>query len=213
MSGGAVSHRKASATQSWGAIRSPVYWALLGLVIERAGYGYELLKRFERDFGDILPISSESHIYRALSVLESRGLIEEVPGTETSQQASSLRQPKPHYRATLAGMHGYRDWLLAQVRSDRRQSQLFMRQLAVFAREPEVGLEILERYSRACLEEAQSEPIASGDHSPDTPSGLAARLISEESRLVMEARLPWIAYARRQFEALSEVRRSSDEPA
>src|SRR5262249_55495278 len=158
-----------------------------------------LLKRFERDFGDTLPISSESHIYRALSVLESRGLIEEVPGTGTSQQVSSLRQPKPHYRATVAGMHGYRDWLLAQVRSDRRQSQLFMRQLAVFSREPEVGLEILERYAHACLEEAEGESIVSGEHSPDTASGLAARLISEESRLVMEARLPWISYARRQF--------------
>jgi DNA-binding PadR family transcriptional regulator len=204
---------EASARHSWGTIRSPVYWALLGLVIEREGYGYELLKRFERDFGDILPISSESHIYRALSVLESRGLIEEVPGTGTSQQVSSLRQPKPHYRATLVGMHGYRDWLLAQVRSDRRQSQLFMRQLAVFSREPEVGLEILERYAHACLEEAESGSIVSSDPSPDTAPGLAARLISEESRLVMEARLPWISYARRQFEALSEVKKSSDEPA
>jgi DNA-binding PadR family transcriptional regulator len=182
-------------------------------VIERAGYGYELLKRFERDFGDLLPISSESHIYRALSVLESRGLIEEVPGTGAGQQATSLRQPKPHYRATLAGVQGYRDWLIAQVRSDRRQSWLFMRQLAVFTREPDVALEILERYSRACLEEAEREPIAGSDRSPDTPSGLAARLISEESRLVMEARLPWISYARRQFEALDEAQRPPDAPA
>jgi hypothetical protein len=83
----------------------------------------------------------------------------------------------------------------------------------VFSREPEVALEILERYTHACLEEAESESISSGDHNPDTASGLAARLISEDSRLVMEARLPWISYARRQFEALSEVRKSSDEPA
>jgi DNA-binding PadR family transcriptional regulator len=212
MSPRAVGHSEAS-RQSWGAIRSPVYWALLGLVIERAGYGYELLKRFERDFGDILPISSESHIYRALSVLESRGLIEEVPGTGASQQATSLRQPKPHYRATLAGVRGYRDWLIAQVQSDRRQSWLFMRQLAVFAREPDVALEILERYSRACLEEARSESVVSSDHSPGTASGLAARLISEESRLVMEARLPWISYARRQFETLDAAQRPSDAPS
>ena len=55
------------------AIRSPVYWALIGLVIERPSYGYELLKRFEREYGQMLPLSSESHVYRALTSCRSRG--------------------------------------------------------------------------------------------------------------------------------------------
>jgi DNA-binding PadR family transcriptional regulator len=193
-------------------MRSPVYWALLGLVIERPGYGYDLLKRFEREYGDLLPISSESHIYTALNVLERGGLIEQVP--PEGVHAASGRQPRPHYRATPEGVEGYRRWLMGQVRNDRLQASLFMRQLAVFARKPEVALQIVERYRQACLEEAQNAPIvsANGSHGDD-PAGLAARLAAEERRLAMESRLPWVAFARRQFEALSEAKISADDSA
>jgi DNA-binding PadR family transcriptional regulator len=183
----------------------------LGLVIERSGYGYDLLKRFEREYGDLLPISSESHIYTALNVLEREGLIEQLPA-EVANETRIGRQPKPHYRSTPEGVDGYRKWVMAQVRSDRLQSSLFVRQLAVFAREPEVALQIIECYRQACLEEAQNGSTP-GASQQDDPHGLAARLSSEESRLAMEARLPWISYARRQFEALSEAKMPSDEPA
>jgi DNA-binding PadR family transcriptional regulator len=192
-------------------MRSPVYWALLGLVIERSGYGYDLLKRFEREYGDLLPISSESHIYTALNVLERGGLIEQVPAAQAGHNG---RQPKPHYRSTPEGVDGYRRWLMRQVRNDRLQASLFMRQLAVFAREPEVALEIIERYRQACLDEAQNASIVNGagSHGAD-PAGLAARLAAEESRLAMESRLPWVSFARRQFEALSEAKISADDSA
>jgi DNA-binding PadR family transcriptional regulator len=203
-----ITPAKSSAT-----MRSPVYWALLGLVIERSGYGYDLLKRFEREYGDLLPISSESHIYTALNVLERGGLVEQVP-PEGIQEARTGRQPRPRYRSTPAGVDGYRRWLMGQVRNDRLQASLFMRQLAVFAREPEVALEIIERYRQACLEEAQNASIvdANGSHAAD-PAGLAARLAAEESRLAMESRLPWVAFARRQFEALGEAKIPSDDSA
>jgi DNA-binding PadR family transcriptional regulator len=193
-------------------MRSPVYWALLGLVIERPGYGYDLLKRFEREYGDLLPISSESHIYTALNVLERGGLIEQVP--PDGVPAASGRQPRPHYRATSEGVEGYRRWLMGQVRNDRLQASLFVRQLAVFARKPEAALEIIERYRQACLEEAQNASIvcANGSHGDD-PAGLVARLSAEERRLAMESRLPWVAFARRQFEALSEAKISADDSA
>ena len=35
-------------------MQSPVNWALLGLVIERPSYAYELAKRFERTYGSVL---------------------------------------------------------------------------------------------------------------------------------------------------------------
>jgi DNA-binding PadR family transcriptional regulator len=194
-------------------MRSPVYWALLGLVIERSGYGYDLLKRFEREYGDMLPISSESHIYTALNVLERGGLIEQVP-PDGVQAAHTGRQPKPHYRSTPEGVDGYRRWLMGQVRNDRLQASLFMRQLAVFAREPEVALQIIERYRQACLDEAQNASIvAPGGANGDDPAGLAARLAAEESRLATESRLPWVSFARRQFEALSEAKISADDSA
>ena len=35
-------------------MRSPVNWALLGLIIERPSYAYNLAQRFERRYGDTL---------------------------------------------------------------------------------------------------------------------------------------------------------------
>jgi DNA-binding PadR family transcriptional regulator len=177
---------------------SQVNWALLGLVMEHPGYGYQLMQRFERAYGDVLPLSSESHIYTALNELKRRGLIEEVPETRV-MQAGTDRQPKLRYRATVEGTRGYREWMLAQVWKDRRQSRLFVRQLGVFESEPDAALEILEHYEKACLKEAAQ----TRDRAPaDRPPGLADRLVSEESRMAMEGRLPWVEYARREFGAL-----------
>jgi DNA-binding PadR family transcriptional regulator len=195
---------------SWAAIRSPVYWAVLGLVIERSGYGYELLKRFERAYEDTLPLSSNSHVYRALNVLHERGFVEEVHGP-----GSAGRQPKPHYRATREGVHAYRDWLITQARVAHQQSLVFARQLATFVREPQLGLEVIEHYERVCLADAQAG-VARGVpvvRDARDPASLAAALQAEHARLALERELPWIRYAHAHFTALAEGKGIADEPA
>jgi DNA-binding PadR family transcriptional regulator len=181
---------------------SQVNWALLGLLLERPGYGYQLMQRFDRAYGDVLSLASESHIYTALNELKRRGFIEEFTGSSAIQSGTE-RQPKVRYRASVDGARSYREWMFAQAWEDRRQSRLFVRQLAAFESEPEAALEILERYEKACLKEASQLPNAAG--------GLADRLLSEESRLAMEGRLPWVEYARSEFGALEGGR--SDEHA
>ena len=162
-------------------------------MIERPGYGYQLMQRFEQAYGDVLSLSSESHIYTALNELKRRNFIEELTSASPGQSGTG-RQPRLRYRATTEGARSYREWMFAQALEDRRQSRLFVRQLAVFEREPSVALEILERYERACLKEASRLPGAG--------EGLASRLLSEEGRLAMEGRLPWVEYARAEFSAL-----------
>jgi DNA-binding PadR family transcriptional regulator len=184
-----------------GTMQSAVHWALLGLVIERPSYGYELAHRFEQAYEGMLQLSGFSYVYTALDTLQFRGMIEEISGTRTG------RQPKPRYRATAEGVRSYQERLITQMREDFRRSRLFARQLAVFAQEPEMALDVIERYGQACLEEAGDTPvIAPGGASVDPVSGLAARLVSEERRLAMGARLPWIDYARREFKALAAGR-------
>jgi DNA-binding PadR family transcriptional regulator len=182
---------------------SPVNWALLGLVIERPDYGYKLRQRFEDAYGEVLPICSESHVYTGLNALETRGLIEQDPEAPAVRTGTD-RQPKPRYRATSKGLGSYRQRMLAQVQEDRRHSRLFIRQLALFKREPEVALQILEHLRSACLAEASRTPlIASASTEIGEAPGLAERLAAEDSRLAMEAKLPWIDYARREFQALA----------
>jgi DNA-binding PadR family transcriptional regulator len=185
-------------------MQSAVHWALLGLVIERPSYGYELAQRFEQTYAGMLELSGFSYIYTALDTLRCRGLVEEVPGL------GSERQPKLGYRATAEGVRNYQQRLIAQMREDFRRSRLFARQLAVLADEPELALDVIERYGQACLEEAGEVPVLEpSDSDQDDAGGLAARLVSEERRLAMGARLPWIDYARREFKALAAHRLQS----
>jgi DNA-binding PadR family transcriptional regulator len=185
-----------------GSMRSPVNWTVLGLVIERPSYGWELWKRFERLYGDVLPIGGESHVYAALDALWDRGLIEDV---EESRRGGSDagRQPKPHYRATAEGLEDYATWVIAQVREHNRRSVLFARQLGALAQQPQTALEILERYELACLDDKGARIPTASEFPARVLPGLADRLGSAYGRSVMAATLEWIEYARREFAALA----------
>ena len=182
-------------------MRSPVSWALLGLVIQRPSYGYELVQRFERTYGDALELSSPSQIYTALDTLARKALIEKLPAERVP--VGVVRQPKPHYRATAKGERDFQDWLVAQLCDERRRSRLFAHQLAVLS--PREALAVLERYEQECLKQASRAPMAAAEDHSLEGGALAARLVGEEERLAVDARLSWIEYARRELTALASA--------
>jgi DNA-binding PadR family transcriptional regulator len=183
-------------------MQSPVNWALLGLVIDRPSYAYELARRFERTYDGVLSLSSVSHVYTALTTLKDRTLIEEIPGTRSG------RQPKPRYRATETGMVEYGNWLVGEIREDRRRQRLFVLQMASFLRDPDAAIGMLDRYEQACLQEVGQIPLApERDRVPSEAShALLARLTAEESRLALGAKLEWVQYARGELRALADAR-------
>jgi DNA-binding PadR family transcriptional regulator len=186
------------------AMTSPVNWALLGLVINRASYGLELAHRFERAYGDVLPVSGDSHVYSALDRLETRGLIEIVPGTEIT------RQPKPHYRATELGVQSYENWLVEQVDAERRRQELWVRQLAVFTLAPDAALNVIDRFERQYLKTAGQAGHARQGMG-DARSELIDGLVAEQQRLAVGGMLSWLQFARSSFEALAS-KPPADEP-
>jgi DNA-binding PadR family transcriptional regulator len=182
-------------------MRSPVNWTVLGLVIERQSYGWELWKRFERLYGDVLAVGSESNIYAALNKLRENGFIEEVEGSR-SVVPGATRQPKPHYRATAEGFEAYEAWVIAQAREHSRRSLQFARQLGAFAQQPQTALAILGRYEQACLDDREARIPTISEFPARVVPGLADRLASSYGRSIKTATLGWIAYARQEFEAL-----------
>jgi DNA-binding PadR family transcriptional regulator len=182
-------------------MRSLVNWALLGLVIDRPSYAYELAQRFERTYEGALALSSVSHVYVALGTLKDRDLVEEIAGTRSG------RQPKPHYRATEKGLSEFRDWLVEQLSEDRQRQKLFVLQLAALTRNPTMALEVIDRVEASCLAEASRTPLGSGPSADGERAGqMVGRLIGEESRLALGAKLSWIQYAREELHALGEKR-------
>jgi DNA-binding PadR family transcriptional regulator len=183
-------------------MRSPVNWAVLGLMIERPSYGYEILQRFERNYGELLKLSSPSQIYTALDSLADRGMIE---ATSEPPPGVTSRQPRLHYRATEEGVLRYQEHLVDQAEEDRRRSSLFARELAALA--PEAALAVLDRYEQMCLAQATRARPGEGDAEPAAPDAfttLADRLAAEEERLATEAKLPWVDYARRELRAIAD---------
>ncbi len=186
-------------------------WVVLGMVIKRPGYGYDLAKRYERDYGDVLPFRSISHTYGALNELKRRKLIEPVPwtGPESSRRE---RQPRPGYRATQRGRDSYRMWLHTQIDEPRRSWLLFVRLLGVLAPEPEAALEIIERYRLTLLSQAPKTQATADRTERNEPMDEGARLVlrltEEEQRLAPGKMLDWVEFAQREFEALAQNRRS-----
>lgn len=178
-------------------MRSPINWALLGLVIERPSYAYDLAQRFERRYGSALPLSNTGHVYTALGALSDRAFVEEIPGTREG------RQPRPRYRATKDGRAAYCDWLVSQVSEERRRQQVFVLALAAFGNDPDAALAVIGRCEQAWLQEGMATPI--GGEEPCASDVLAAvlrRLGDEESRLAVGSKLAWIEYVRNELEKL-----------
>ncbi len=176
-------------------LRSDVYWALLGLIIARPSYGYELTQRYERTYGELWPLSSPGQIYKGLDSLEEKGLIEKIPGGDPD------RQPKMHYRATARGLELYESRLVARAAEEARRSREWGHELAALP--AEAALVVLDSYERRCLEEAErTRPAERREEDRDAYEGLAARLAGEDTRLIIEAKLSWIARARCELRAL-----------
>lgn len=185
-------------------MRSPINWALLGLIVERPSYAYDLAQRFERRYGSVLPLSNIGHVYTALGALQGRRLIEEIPGTREG------RQPRPRYRATVQGVEEYRTWLVGQISEERRRRHMFVLALAPLVGDPGQALEVIARYEQEWLAHGTHTPIAGAgqEDSPDALAALLGRLIDEEDRLAAGSALEWIEYARQELRALGgRVRR------
>src|ERR1700727_3392992 len=122
------------ATTNGAPMRSLVNWALLGLIIDRPSYTYELAQRFERTYEGTLSLSSVSHVYTALGTLRERGLVREPRSSGGASGSGATLRSKRRYEATEAGLAEHAEWLVAQAGEERRRQRLLVTQLGALAR-------------------------------------------------------------------------------
>jgi DNA-binding PadR family transcriptional regulator len=203
-------------------IRSAVNWAVLGLVIERPSYGYELFHRLGRRYEGVLapPISQ---IYAALDALERAALIEPLPeeqlasiALEEPARPRARRQPKVHYRATASGARAFRAWIAERMRDDPQHVEL-LRRLAAAAGAgfEQIGVmhELVDHYERCCVEEASRMPLARARNGAPAAAGgeLLERLMLAARRGLLDAQFAWIDYARKEIDAFARARSEPDD--
>jgi len=178
-------------------MQSSVNWALLGLIIERPSYAYELARRFERTYDGALALSSVSHVYTALANLRERGLVEEVRGEGPEPRS------KRRYRASKLGESEHARWLIGGVAEDRKRQRVLSVQLGALAQDPKRAMAVLDDYEQACLAEIAAAPAGGAEEQGPGVTRLVARLAGEETRLSVAAKLKWAQYARAQLAALA----------
>jgi DNA-binding PadR family transcriptional regulator len=97
-----------------------VRYGVLGLLIERRGYGYELVQRLRARLGSAWQLNP-SAVYTALDQLEAAGLIEQAPPAASAAAAPaselgarervSRRATRVVYHATEAGRCAFEQWM------------------------------------------------------------------------------------------------------
>lgn len=198
-------------------LTSPVSWAVLGLIIERPSYGYELAQRLDRRYHGVVRLSSPGHIYAALDSLENAGYSEPVdPKQREAARRGKLRQPKVKYRATPTGVAAFRSWIAQQMHDDPQHVELLQRIASApsiaGADSVEVLRGLLAHYEEMCITEARVLP----NDAPAEPAAdireLTERLVLESRRMQIDGHFAWLEYANHEIEAYERARRG-DEPA
>lgn len=163
---------------------------VLGLVIEREGYGYDLQQRITRRLG-FLGLS-DTAIYPLLNRLEQDGLIQErgprpVGGTR--------RSPRMTYGATPEGVQEFHRWMAEPCERDVMREELHAKMVLSAPAHLPTLIELTERQEQECLAELQEltrPPLAAG-----TPWEQVAALLVEEARAIrLEGTIVWLQRAR-----------------
>lgn len=168
---------------------------VLGLVIERAGYGYDLQQRIDRRLG-FLGLSN-TVIYGVLDRLEREGLIEERGAKEIGRTRRG--SPRVTYAATQQGVEEFQRWMAAPAEPALLREELHAK-LAVSAPEHlEVLVALTQDLELHYLGELQSLAGArKGDlEDPGLDWGTLVEVLVDEAQAArIEAMIDWLQRTR-----------------
>lgn len=162
--------------------------AVLALIVERRGYGYELVQRFEQRVGPGWRLNP-SAIYPALDQLERGGL-----ATSAVRRGGTHRSPRVVYAPTDAGAAALERWLRTTAATPEPvRADLHLR--LAFARaehRPALAAQ-LAAHERDCAELLSRYPRDDG-------GSATAALVDDAVVARLRAELAWAARARAAIE-------------
>lgn len=171
---------------------------VLGLVIERRGYGYDLQRRFNTRFRFLS--LSEKVTYRALDALEEEGWIESVG--EKQQGRTERGAPRVIYDATESGREEFSRWIAEPCEIGIAREMVHVK--LVLSQPPDwprvVQLtESLEKQCLTAMREIQTGGVLSFDQlaDPEIPwDAVASMLVDDAECARLEAMIGWLQRVR-----------------
>jgi DNA-binding PadR family transcriptional regulator len=188
-----ITNSTAAADRAWMRGSSPLKGAILGLVLERPGHGYDLGGRLGARLGPAWGIDPK-RLYRMLDQLERAGLI---AGTVESDPENP-RQHRTVYRATELAPQALAEWL--ETLAPKEPTRVEIQAKVAAAREQDAPrlLLALRSYERECLEllrdnAHQEVPVRSW-------LGLVMDVVRDASDTQLRAEVEWARRTRKRIE-------------
>jgi DNA-binding PadR family transcriptional regulator len=170
--------------------------AVLGLVIERPGYGYQLARRLEERCGSWR--WEPSGVYSALDQLERD---EHVLGDrEKGSRSAGRGAPRVIYTATPKGRDFFAEWLLGASPPSPARQEL---DLKILLSGPEFLPRLIDQtwgQEQQCMDElrALTSAMPAGAVDPSSSWGEAAVILQRNAEIkLLQVRIEWLQDARK----------------
>jgi DNA-binding PadR family transcriptional regulator len=197
------------AQQRCGRVQMSAKYAILGLVIERPGYGYQLAQRLEERFGS--SAFAPSGVYSALDQL-SRDAFVRAAG-EVGPGPARRAAPRMIYEATDEGVDHFEAWILGSSPTPPLREELHMKIALCRPRNLPRLIDLVYGQELACMGrlrdlEHSCECEVPRD-SQDWPRLM--RVLAREAEIALwKARIEWLQSARELLEGLRDGSRRPD---
>lgn len=177
-------------------------YAVLGLVIERPGYGYQLAQRLEERFGcsEFAP----SGVYSALDQLSRDAYIRSAG--EMGAGPTKRAAPRTIYEATEEGVDHFEAWMLEATPTPPLRDELHMKIALCRPRDLPRLIDIVRGQEIACMGRLRDlkQRAAEDPSDPKEWSSLMRTLARDAEVAVWNARIEWLQSARELLEQLCE---------
>jgi DNA-binding PadR family transcriptional regulator len=178
-------------------------YAILGLVIERPGYGYQLAQRLEERFGS--SAFAPSGVYSALDQLSRDEFVR--PAGEMGAGRARRAAPRTIYEATEEGVEHFEAWMLGSSPTPPLRDELHMKIALCRPRNLPRLIDLVYGQELACMGRLRdlkqlSDVEAEGD---SQEWSRLMRILSRDAEVAMwKARIEWLQSARELLERLHE---------
>jgi len=188
-----------------------VKYAVLGLLVQRRGYGYDLVQRFEEQVGPAWQLNAGA-IYVALDKLEQEGLVR--PVTRDAEDAPVTRRrtargaPRVIYEATPQGLERFDDWMATGSSRSPLREELHLKLALSQPRNVPRLIELTYEQEQACLERLEQHlGSTSFDElvSSSQPwSAVASVMVRDAEIAHLQATVEWLRRIREAMRWLQE---------
>ncbi len=168
--------------------------AVLGLVIERPGYGYDLARRLRERFGS--SGFAPTGVYSALDQLGAEALVRSAGSR--ADAANERAAPRTIYEATPKGIDHFEQWMLGGSSLAPVRDELYMKIALSKPHNLSRLIELAQAQERDCLARLEDlrRPITRSRGAPRAWPDVAVLLVRDAEIKQLQARVEWLQKAR-----------------